>query len=64
MPLDVDIVHHWVQAGVDVIRFVLWEDDVSSVATLVEGIEDCRNVVGGVFPASEDGAGGATVVFR
>lgn len=45
------------------ISFVLREDDVSPVATLAEGLKDCRNIVGGVVSASLDGAGGTPVVF-
>ena len=37
LPIDVDIVYLWVQACVDVVGLVAREDDVSSVAALVEG---------------------------
>lgn len=63
LPVDIDIINLRVQARVDVVSLVLREDDVSSVAALVEGFEDCWDVVGGVVPAREDGAGGAPIVI-
>jgi hypothetical protein len=45
-----------------VVSFVPREDDVSSVAALVEGLEDCRHVVGGVVSAGENSASGASIV--
>ena len=63
VPIDIDVVYFWVQAGVDVIGLVLREDNVSSVATLVEGFDDCWDVVGGIVSAGEDGAGSAFVMF-
>jgi len=38
-PVNVDIVDHGVQSGVDVIRLVGWENDVSSVAAFVKGLK-------------------------
>lgn len=62
LPVDVNVVDSWVQAGVDVVSLVLREDDVSSVAALVKGLEDCWDVVGGVVFAGKDGACGAFMV--
>jgi hypothetical protein len=63
LPVDADIVYSWVQAGVDVVGLVAREDDVSSVAALVEGLEDCRDIVGGVISTRKDGASGASIVI-
>lgn len=64
MPVDVDIIYSWVQAGVDVVSLVWREDDVSSVATVVKGFENCWNVVGGVVSAWMDCTSGAPIVIR
>jgi hypothetical protein len=44
------------------VGLVLREDDVSSVAALVEGLEDCWDVVGGVVSAWKDGTSGAPIL--
>lgn len=62
MPVDVDVVYTWVQARIDVISLVSREDDVSSVTTFVEGLEDCRDIVGGVIFSWKDRTSGALIV--
>lgn len=45
------------------VGLIAQEEDVSSVATLVKGVEDCRDVVGGVVFAGEDRASDASIVI-
>lgn len=52
MPLDRDVVDYWIQSRRYPIVLVLREDNGSSIATLREGLQDVRRVVGLVVTMS------------
>jgi hypothetical protein len=63
-PINVDIVDHRVQSGVDVICLVGWENDVSSVATFLEGLEYGWHIIGRVGSARMHSTTGSLTAVR